>query len=232
MELYRQVLKLDPDNASAMAGLASWLAEEAEDETDESAREKKSVEARDLALRAKVLDPDNPDVYIPLASYAYIHGDWEGGLHAAETRLSLLPKSPAAYNNVAAALIGLGEPQRAIELLTKAINLRPKHTHEIVFSNMGRAYLMLGDNDAALEAFRKASEKNPADAGIYGALATAYALKQDPAKAQAAAAEFHRLDPKATISAYRKQISFYPAAYKEWFESTIVPAARKAGLPE
>jgi len=60
VELYRQVLKLDSDNADAMAGLASWLATEAEDETDENVREKKSVEARDLALRAKVLDPDNP----------------------------------------------------------------------------------------------------------------------------------------------------------------------------
>jgi len=116
--------------------------------------------------------------------------------------------------------------------LTKAINLRPKHTHEIVFFNMGRAYLMLGDNDAAIEWFLKASEKNPTNAGNYGALATAYALKQDNAKAQAAAAEFRRLDPNGTLSAYRKQISFYPAAYKEWFESKLVPAARKAGLPE
>jgi TolB-like protein/cytochrome c-type biogenesis protein CcmH/NrfG len=232
MDLYHQVLKLDPDNADAMASLASWLANEAEVETDESVREKKSVEARDLALRAKVLDPDNPYVYNALASYAYIHGDWEGGLRAAETRLSLEPKSPAAYNNVAAVLIGLGEPQRAIELLTKAINLRPKHTHEIVFSNMGRAYLMLGDNDAAIESFLKASEKNPADAGNYAALATAYALKQDNAKAQAAAAEFRRLDPNGTLSAYRKQISWYPAAYLEWFDSKLVPAAREAGLPE
>ena len=47
-----------------------------------------------------------------------------------------------------------------------------------------------------------------------------------------AAAEFRRLDAKATISAYRKQISRYPAAYLEWFDSKIVPAARKAGLPE
>ena len=189
-------------------------------------------EARDLALRAKVLDPDNPYVYNALATYAYIHGDWEGGLRAAETRLSLEPKNPAAYNNVADPLIVLGEPQRAIELLTKAISLRPKHTHEIILFNMGRAYLMLGDNEAAIEWFLKASEKNPADAPNYAVLAIAYALKQDNGKAQAAAAEFRRLDAKTTISAYRKQISRYPAAYLEWFDSKIVPAARKAGLPD
>ena len=31
---------------------------------DESLREKKFVEGRDLALKAKEIDPDNPDVYV------------------------------------------------------------------------------------------------------------------------------------------------------------------------
>ncbi len=31
---------------------------------DESVKERKYVEGRDLALRAKELDPDNPDVYV------------------------------------------------------------------------------------------------------------------------------------------------------------------------
>jgi len=40
------------------------------------------------------------------------------------------------------------------------------------------------------------------------------------------------LEPGGTLSGWRKDVSSYPAAYKEWFESKFVPAWRKAGLPE
>ncbi len=231
-DLYRRVLALEPNNANAMAGLAWSLANEAEGETDESVREKKSVEGRDLALRAKALDPDNPVVYSVIASYGYLHDDWEGGLRAAETRLSLQPKNPKAYNNVAGPSYLLGNPQRAIELLTKALDLDPKHPDEVILINMGRAYLMLGDNDAAIEWFLKAAENDPANDFTYACLAMAYALKGDDAKAHAAAAEVRRLDPKDTLATLRKQTSWYPATYKEHIEKTLVPAWRKAGLPE
>ena len=37
---------------------------------DESVKEKKYVEARDLALKAMELDPDNPDLYLPIGTDA------------------------------------------------------------------------------------------------------------------------------------------------------------------
>ena len=45
-----------------------------------ASKRRKFVEARDLALKAKELDPDNPGVYVPIAMYALDHGDWEGAL--------------------------------------------------------------------------------------------------------------------------------------------------------
>ena len=80
-DLYRQVLALEPNNASAMVGLAGSLALQAENfpgGMEESIQEKKMVEGRDLALRAKELDPDNPYVYVPIAIYANHHGDFAG----------------------------------------------------------------------------------------------------------------------------------------------------------
>jgi adenylate cyclase len=168
------------------------------------------VEGRDLALRAKELDPDNPVVYVPIAIYAQHHGDFAG-----------------AFSCLIA-----GEPERVIGLLTQAINLNPKHPNEFALVIMGVAYFWLGDNDAAIEWLQKALEANPGFGYTYAYLAMAYALKGEDAKARAAAADLRRVDPNRTLSAYRKESALRPAAFQEWFEGKVVPSWRKAGLPE
>ena len=231
-DLYRQVLALEPNNFSAMVGLAYSVATQAGNfgaQLDESVQEKKRVEGRDLALKAKALDPDNPDVYRLIAFYA---PDREGSRRALETELSLDPKNPAVYGSLAYWFIREREPKRAIELLTQAINLSPKHPGEVTLFWMGYAYFMLGDNDAAIEWLQKSLEGNPGLDYTIAFLAMAYATKGDDSKARAMAAELHRLDPNETLTWWRKQLSEKSAAYKEWFEAKLVPAWREAGLPE
>jgi adenylate cyclase len=234
-DLYRQGLVLEPNNSSAMVGLANSLTVEAavfNGGMDESVREKKMVEGYDLALKAKELDPFDPRVYAPIAQYLWFRHDWEGTRRANETRLSLEPRNPFAYNNLAFTYTVNGEAKRAIELLTQAINLDPKHPHEVVLSNMGVAYFMLGDNDAAIEWLQKSLEVNPGLNYTYPYLAMAYALKGQDANARAIVADYRRLEPGATLSGWVKDASSYPAAQKEWIENKFVPAWRKAGLPE
>jgi adenylate cyclase len=235
-DLCRQALALEPSSVSAIVDLGRILTQEVQnfrDEMDESIQEKKLVEGYALALKAKELDPDNPDVYGAIAMYGWCRHDWDGARRASENLLSLEPKNTAAYNNLAFLLINDGEPKRAIELLNQAINLDPKHPHEFLLVNLGVANFMLGDNDAAIEWFHKTLETNPGLSFTYAYLAMAYALKGDDAKAHAAAAELRRLNPSDTLSAWRKDHSNnQPPAYGEWFESKAVPAWRKAGLPE
>jgi adenylate cyclase len=235
-DLYRQVLAQEPNNVSAMVGLAGSLLFQPGNfasQMDESVKEKKYSEGRDLALKAKEIDPDNPGIYGPIAIYAGAHGDFAGARRAYETLLSLAPKNPRAYTSLAYSFLVGGEPKRAIELLNQAINLRPKHPNEFVLFLMGYAYFMLGDNDAAIEWCLRSQEKNPIwPQETYACLAMAYALKGEDAKARAAAADYHRLDPNEPLSAWRKRASSRPAAYKEYFENKLVPAWRKAGLPE
>ncbi len=233
--LYRQAVALEPNNAAAMVGLAHSLASQAGNfsaQLDQSVQEKKWTEGRDLALRAKELDPDNPDVYQLIAAYARDGGDWDGARRAAETRLSLDPKNPNAYASLGYAFIEEGEPKRAIELLTRAINMNPKHPTEINLFWMGHAYFMLGDNDAAIEWLQKCVETNTGEDWAYAFLAMAYALKGEDAKARAMAAELHRVDPNETLSWWRKRVAGSHPAYNEYFENKFVPAWRKAGLPE
>ena len=237
-DLFRQVLALEPNNASAMVGFAGSLAVEAsnfDSQMDECVTEKKWVEARDLALRAKELDPENPDVYFALGSYTRSYGDRAGALRALETRLSLEPKNPSAYNSLAVVFYFDGEPQKSIELLTQAINLDPKYPTPNVLGGMGRAYFMLGDNDAAIEWIQKCLETTPGWISWYeyALLAMAYANKGDDARARTAAGELRRLNPNIKLSEFvDKPDSASTAAYKKWFETKLVPAWRKAGLPE
>lgn len=236
-DLYRQALALEPNNASTMVALAGSLAVQPDNfgsQMDESVQEKKYIEARDLALKARELDPDNPRVYAVMGIYASDHGDFAVARRAFETVLSLEPKDPNAYNNLAKMFLAEGEPRRAIELLTQAINLRPKHLHEFVLLLMGTAYFMLGDNDAAIEWLLKSLERNPTYSMTYAYLAMAYALKGEDAQARAAAAEVRRLDPDARLSTFNfnKFLSSAPAAYKLFYETSFVPAWRKASLPE
>jgi adenylate cyclase len=233
--LYRQVLALEQNNAGAMVGLAICLMRQADNfgfQIDESVQEKKQIEGRALALRAKELDPDNPGIYNAIGTYADEHGDRDGALRAAETRLSLEPKNPSAYNDLAVLFSYRGEPRRALELLTQAINLDPKHPKDLVLAGMGRAYFMLGDNDAATEWFLKSLEVNPTFPYTHAYLAMAYALKGEDAKASAQTAELRRWGPNIKLSAFEKPGSSAPAAYKEYYENKFVPAWRKAGLPE
>ena len=235
-ELYRQVLALEPNNSRAMVGLADSLALQASNfnfAMDDSVKEKKYLEAHDLALKAKEMDPEDPEVYTTIETYARTHNDYEGELRADEARLSLAPKDPAAYNNLAVALLYGGEPRRAIDLLTQAINLDPKRSNnDAFFLNIGCAYFMLGENDNAIKWLLESLEKNSAFPMKHSFLAMAYAVYGQDSKARAEAADLRRLAPGYKLSTQKQPDSSQPAAYKDYYEKKFVPAWRKAGLPE
>ena len=239
--LYREALALEPDNPRAMIGLAMSLAAQAGNfggSFDESVREKKFAEARDLALKVKELDPDDPSVYMVMGTYASGHDDFDGSRRARATHVLLAPKDPSAYNNLALSYFYGGEPKRAIELLTQAVNLNPRRPADVALSNLCRAHFMLGDNDSAIPWCLRALEINPKNAMTYAYLAMAYSVKGDDTKASATMSDLRRQDPEFAKSGLvpadqverPRSWSTTPAAFKEWREKKLLPAARKVGL--
>lgn len=235
---YRQALELDPDNATAMAGLAQSLAIPAFNfgrKLPPDVKEKKFAEARDRALKAKELDPNNPMVYGTLALYATTHDDYPGVQRAAETWLSLDPKNPIAYNFVANSLIYRGKPEEAIALLDQATALSPNHptvAATLIAVTYARAYFMAGDNDAAIDWAQRTLGLNSRFIEGHVFLAMAYKLKGNDAKSSEAVAALRRANPKFKAGLMRKPTSTHPAMYKVYFEEKYLPAARQAGLPE
>ena len=233
--LYRQALLLEPNNARALAGLAASLSVPAANGfiADALVREKQLVEARDLALKAKALDPSLPGIYVTLSDYADTHGDYEGARRASETALSLEPKNPWRYSNLASDYLMAGEATRAIELLAKAVQLDPRRVPDGALLNMGAAQFMMGDDDAATDWLLKTLDKNPGLTVTYALLAMAYARKGDQVRSRDAAAALLRADPQYKLSSFEmRKIEGFPSAYREWWKAKLLPAWRLARLPE
>lgn len=230
---WREVLALEPKNATALSGLAGSLALQAQyfgHQIEPSAREPQFQEARRLAMAAKLIDPDNALVYPTLAMYAEAHDDYPAQLQAAETYLSLAPKEPAAHNLLGHTLAFGGQWEKARELLLKGIALDPKHPIDQFAFNLGWVSFLLGDDDASIAYFKKVVENNSTFFDAHGWIAMAYARKGDMAKAKEAADALMKVDPKRSFQTRRHPTPSAPPAYKQFYDEVYLPMGRKAGV--
>jgi len=172
--IYRQILHRDRANLAALTGLAtilaihaSWLAPY---ESTDPALTEKLIEARDLALAVKAVDPTNSRVYIPIALHAQHVNDFDAARNAWEAALRLNPRGPGAHNNLAVFYLYMGEPARAIPLLERSFELRPR-ANATVFAALGAANLALGENDRAIGWLLRALDLNLENLDVYSFLA-------------------------------------------------------------
>jgi TolB-like protein/cytochrome c-type biogenesis protein CcmH/NrfG len=232
--IYRQVLKLEPDNPAAMLDLANTLTIAANNgiyipETDK-VKEQKFAEGRELAVKASQIDPNAPDVHNVLGFYALNHGDHARARQAFESVLALRPKLPAAYNNLAACLLRGGESQAAINLLQQALQLNPRHPFAGSLYSMGEALFQAGRNDEAISWMQRTLEANPSYTAADAYLSMAYALKGDSVKAREWAVR--AINDKVRIADLDPPDPSSPTAYLSYWEKTLQPAWRLAGLPQ
>jgi adenylate cyclase len=233
--LDRQVLALAPDNVNALTDLAVSLFRQAYNfgnQTEVDVREKQWREVRAIAERVGTLDPNNADILYPLGFYASRHDDLPGWRRSAEAYLALRPKSLLPYIGLANLHIALGEPKDAIARLKQALALDPRHPPETIFTNMARAQLALGDDDAARDWCLKGTQAHPAYPNCYAILAMVYAGRGDDAGRQAAMQELQRVAPRYRIPEFAKPQPSSPRAYTAFYEQRFLPLWRKAGLAE
>ena len=230
---WREVLKLEPKNATALAYLAATLGLQAQyfsHTLEPGAREPQFQEVRRLAMAAKLLDPDNALAYVALAMYAEAHDDYPAQVRASETFLALAPKDPSAHNLLGHTLAFGGQWEKARELLLKGIALDPKHPIDQLAFNLGWVSFLMGDDDASIAYFKKVVENNPTFFDAHGWIAMAYARKGDMAKSKDAADTLMKVDPKHSFQTRRRPMPSAPPQYKQFYDEVYLPFGRKAGV--
>ncbi len=196
LALFDQALKIDPNDADALAGeaftyMALFVFGEATTETDLDTR------IIDQADRAIALDPDNMRAYVAKSLYLAVTGRANEALRAADSGLAINPNYASLLDARTLAETALGRFEQAKSDAQQAMRLSPRDP-EIANRrlNLGMAELGLGHFDAAIVEYQKGIDAGDHSFIPYVNLAAAYALEGKMDEAKVALSKGRRLNPK------------------------------------
>jgi adenylate cyclase len=155
-------------------------------------------EATDHARRALELDPGLPQAHMALGMIANVRGNAAGVLEAVTAAQMLDSNDPQIMAWVGRSYMGLGRPEDAIDVLERAIRLRPREFPILsLYSDcndlLGRKEVVARTVALIKEVIVDLLERNPHDAYARSILAISIAQSGDPesgiAQAERALAE-------------------------------------------
>ena len=175
---YEEAIRLDPRYALAYAKLSSAASSLANNYAVASSKEKAELiaKARASAKSALALDPDLDEAHsaqgrvLELADFNFAGAETEY-----RRALELAPQNPAATNNLASLMSGLGRLDEGVALQQRAIALDPLRTGSHL--NLAIFFIALGRYDEAEAPMRKAIALQPQSAQNYYRLAEIQILR-------------------------------------------------------
>jgi adenylate cyclase len=221
--LFEQALKIDPNEADALAGDAyAWFLAFSRGWTTPGTDYEPKILGQ--AERAIALAPDNVWAYNVKSLYLTVTQRANEGLSAADAGLAFNPDDPVLYRARGLAEIGLGRYEQAKSDVQQAIRLGPRDPRiGLWMDSLGDAELGLGNIDAAIDEYKKGIDAGWRAYQPYRGLAAAYALNGKMDEARSALAAARRLNPELTIKWCQTHSSTIPP---------LLEGLRKAGLPE
>src|SRR5271165_3861439 len=221
--LFEQALKIDPNDADALAGDAyAWFLAYSRGWTTPGT----DYEAKILgqADRAIALAPDNVWAYNVKSLFLTVSQRANEGLSVADAGLAINPDDPVLYRARGLAENALGRYEQAKSDVQQAIWLGPRDPRiGLWLDSLGDAELGLGNFDSAINEYRKAIDAGWRAYQPYRGLAAAYALEGKMEEAASALAEARRLNPELTLKWLHTHSSSIPP---------LLEGLRKAGLAE
>ena len=220
---FDQALKLDPNDADALAGDAmTYLFDYAfgwgEPGTDYDAK------ILGQADRAIALAPNNVRAYAAKSFYLYISNRPMESLGAANAGLAIDPNYASLYAARRGAQLSLGHFEEARADMQQAMRLSPRDPDIGTWHMyMGDAELGPGHYDAAIAEYQKAIDAGYRTFIPYADMAAALALAGRMDEARAALAEARRLNPQLTGKWEKAHAPNIPNLFE---------GLSKAGLPD
>ena len=186
-EAFKQAIQLDPNYALAYAGLAwtEFISYESVNYYRGPGRAfelaEQSLEIAETALAHRTLSKR----YFNLLFEVDDRRDLEKALGHLNTARQLQPGDPDVLADLASTLPFAGQPQEALGLIRRAMELNPAHPNWY-YAASGVAFLLSGQADQAVRDLQKWSEADPNWHIPYLFLASAYGNAGQEQKAQAA----------------------------------------------
>jgi adenylate cyclase len=235
-DLFSEALKLQADNADALAGVATTCVLEVINGYDPAGNPQRLQRAEPLLAKALAIDPGNIVGMKTRAAFQRAQGKFDDAIAAAKNVIGRNPGEPWAYKEVGLSLIYLGRPEEALDWFAKAERFGPNDPGRWSwFEAKGQALLLLGRDAEAIRALRTAIDINPSYPSAYAVLGAAYALAGHDDEAHAALAQYRRTNPDVTVATFRSlspvPLKLTSAAYMKQRER-LKDGLRKAGMSE
>jgi adenylate cyclase len=222
-DFFERALKLDPQNAEAMVGLAyariftslyGWST--AQGDTPAAQME--------LLTNALAINPSFALGYYVKSLALFLQNQYSEAVEAGRAGTTVDPNSAFSFFAMGRAEWPLGHCEEAIEHIKQSFKLSPHDPLSGLWHmNIGLGELCRGRIDAAIKEIRRAIDEGYRTYLPYAFLAAASALSGNGANAETALAEARRLNPQITIKWFKANTVNTPM---------ILEGLQKAGLPD
>jgi adenylate cyclase len=232
-ELCEQAVKIDPQNARALAMLAFKYIDRVVTLQSRD-RESDMRQGEDLVSRALDIDPNLSQAHFAKAQLLLTQHRFDEAIAEAERVLALDPSFVGAYNTLSIGYSFLGQPEKGLAYAEKGMRLSPRDPYIYFFQfEKGFALAMMGRDSEALEWVTLAADAAPEWPLTQAVRASLLALTGHTEEAKATFE--HYLSLKATtartIEQWRSQIASAGPGFAA-FTHRLTDGLRRAGMPE
>ncbi len=189
------------------------------------------TEDRDLAWRivhdelqtALALDRDDSDVHRILSAVNLVSRNYQACEYHQQRAVALNPNNDLIVVEQGELYTWLGEAEKGIEWIKKAMRLNPHHPDRY-WNHLGRAYFVARRYCEAIDAFRHISHPNQFH---HAFLAASFAMMNEATAAAMHARNALALDPNFAVDAYLRTLHYRRDADREHHREALL----KAELP-
>jgi DNA-binding SARP family transcriptional activator/Tfp pilus assembly protein PilF len=228
-ELINRALKLDPDNAMALAWAAHWQVYHVGQGWSPNPKQALATAQR-YALTAITLDPENAEalgIYGHVCSF--LEKDFDTALHYFERALRVNPNLAFVWALSALTYCYIGEPDIALQRLDRHRDLTPIEPYPALFDNpYAIAYLIKRDYEQATVFGRRVTKTRSEFVNGYKPLISALGHLGRREEAKCYVTKLLSLEPTFTVQRFGQVYPFKHDSDREHYMTGL----RLAGVPE